>query len=69
MSSYIAGMSIGRTLGAKLSLPLYELGRMTQEVSGLLIILLVAVVFNLVALAALRVIIIAGAEGDSTAES
>lgn len=56
MSTYIAGMAIGRGLGALLSLPLYELGGTSLTLPPILVNVLVAAGLNILALIALRAI-------------
>ena len=56
MSTYIAGMAIGRGLGALLSLPLYRLGEASPTLPPILVNVLVAAGLNLLAFVALRAI-------------
>jgi predicted MFS family arabinose efflux permease len=56
MSTYIAGMAIGRGIGALLSLPLYKLGETSLTLPPILVNVLVAAGLNLLAFVALRAI-------------
>jgi DHA1 family inner membrane transport protein len=58
MSTYIAGMAIGRGLGSLLSLPLYRLSGTSLALPPILANVLVAAGLNLVAFVALRAIIV-----------
>jgi DHA1 family inner membrane transport protein len=54
MSTYIAGMAIGRGLGALLSVPLYKLGVASLTLPPILVNVLVAAGLNILAFVALR---------------
>jgi len=54
MSTYIAGMAIGRGLGALLSVPLYKLGAASLTLPPILVNVLVAAGLNILAFVALR---------------
>lgn len=56
MATYIAGFSLGRALGASLSPILYELGNATSALPNIFFIASGAVVLNLCALIALRLV-------------
>jgi predicted MFS family arabinose efflux permease len=56
MATYIAGFSLGRALGASLSPILYELGNATSPLPNIFFIASGAVVLNLCALIALRLV-------------
>jgi DHA1 family inner membrane transport protein len=50
MAAYIASMSLGRAAGAGLALPLYRWGQSIPAVPGLLVSVMAAIFFNLLAL-------------------
>ena len=56
MAAYISGTSVGRTFGDVLAIPLYGYGESTGTLSGIIVVVIGVVMFNAIALLALKVL-------------
>jgi hypothetical protein len=56
MAVFMSGTSVGRAFGDMLAVPLYGYGESTGVLSGIIVVVIGVVMFNAIALLALRVL-------------